>query len=268
MVDQVLSIMLFEKRTLHYNRDLNEITEQFEVLYNELLSCKISISDFDSNLLVNSVDEQMREVRRIIKQESRTASLWLEYQNIIGIIRKLITADRIGDWNLHLEAIQQSLPIFAAAGHYSYSKSACLYLQSMLNLEISNQPVYEKFKGGNFIVRRSARYWAGLPCDLVIEQVLMRSLKSTGVLTRGSGISEITRAIWLLSNPICSKYSLVMEENIGVLFTTSEQHQTATKARISRDKQDTNKIYERVVDISPFKNDPTLHNIINCCRIC
>ena len=105
MVDQVLSIMLFEKMTQHYNRDLNEITEQFEVLYNELLSCKISISDFDSNLLVNSVDEQMREVRSIIKQESRTASFWLEYQNIIGIIRKLITADRIGDWNLHLEAI-------------------------------------------------------------------------------------------------------------------------------------------------------------------
>ena len=125
----------------------------------------------------------------------------------------------------------------------------------MLNLEISNQPVYEKFKGGNFIVRRSARYWAGLPCDLVIEQVLMRSLRSTGGLTRGSGISEITRAIRLLSNPICSKYSLVMEENIGVLL--------ATKARISRDKQDTNKIYEQVVDISPFKNDPTLHNIIS-----
>ena len=131
----------------------------------------------------------------------------------------------------------------------------------MLILETSHQPVYEKF--GNFIVRRSTRYWAGLPCDLVIEQVLMRSLKSTGGLTRGSGISEITRAIWLLSNPSLSKYRLVMEENIGVLFTTSEQHQTATKARISRDKLDTNKIYERLVDISPFINDHKQHNITN-----
>ena len=80
----------------------------------------------------------------------------------------------------------------------------------------------------------------------------MGSLKSTDRLTRGSGISEVTRAIWIPSTPIRSKYSLVMEENIGVLLTTSEQHQTATTARISRDKLDTNKIYERLVDISPF----------------
>ena len=72
---------------------------------------------------MNSVDEQTREVRSIITQESRTASLWVEYQNIIGIISKRKTTDRIGDWNLHLEAIQQSLHIFAVAGHYNYSKA-------------------------------------------------------------------------------------------------------------------------------------------------
>ena len=92
------------------------------------------------------------------------------------MIRKLITADRVGNWNLHLEAMQQALPIFAAAGHYNYTKSAYLYLQNMLKLESSNHLLYTHFNQGHFAVRRSPRYWAGLPCDLVIEQVLMRSL--------------------------------------------------------------------------------------------
>ena len=41
-------------------------------------------------------------------------------------------------------------------------------------------------------------YWAGLSTDLVIEQVLMRSIKSTGGLTRGRGMAEIQRLLWLL----------------------------------------------------------------------
>ena len=43
--------------------------------------------------------------------------------------------------------------------------------------------------------RRTGRYWAGLSSDLVIEQdlVLMRSMKSTGRLTRGRGICESER---------------------------------------------------------------------------
>ena len=42
----------------------------------------------------------------------------------------------------------------------------------MLELERTNKNVFESFKNGGFIVRRSYRYWAGLPNDLTIEQVL------------------------------------------------------------------------------------------------
>jgi hypothetical protein len=57
----------------------------------------------------------------------------------------------------------------------------------MKALEVTNPKVSKMFKDGNFVVRRSERNWSGLPADLIIEQVLMRSLKSTGGLTRGSG---------------------------------------------------------------------------------
>ena len=47
-------------------------------------------------------------------------------------------------------------------------------------------------------MKRSERNWAGLPTDLVIEQTLRRSLKTSDGMTRGGGMSEIQRSMWLL----------------------------------------------------------------------
>ena len=138
-----------------------------------------------------------------------------------------------------------------------------MYSQCTSELESVNPIVHDRYKKGGFVIRRSGRYWAGLLCDLVIEQVLMRSLKSTGGLTRGSGMTAVQRAIWILSKPICSKYGLIMAENTGVLYTSNEQHQSATKSRVTRDKLDTDKVYERLSDVSPFTEDPSLRNIVN-----
>ena len=63
---------------------------------------------------------------------------------------------------------------------------------------------------GGFITRRSERYWADLPKDLVIKQVLIQYLKTTAGLTRGSDMSDVQRAIWLLSKPISLEYGTKM----------------------------------------------------------
>ena len=54
----------------------------------------------------------------------------------------------------------------------------------------------------SFFVRRSNKYLVALPPDLVIEQVLMASLKNcrTG-LTHGRGTDELQRLTWLYSRP-------------------------------------------------------------------
>ena len=82
-------------------------------------------------------------------------------------------------------------------------------------------------------------------------------------VSKRSGMADVTRAIWLKSKPVCSEYGYTMEENIGVLFTTSEQDRTATQSWINRDRSDTIKIHQRLVDASPFKVDMSLHDIIN-----
>ena len=84
----------------------------------------------------------------------------------------------------------------SATGHFSYTKSAYLYLHFMVNLKSTNKNIPETFQVGKFVVWPTSKYWAGLPFDLVIQQVLMRSLKSTRRLARGAGISNVTRFIY------------------------------------------------------------------------
>jgi len=70
----------------------------------------------------------------------------------------------------------------------------CLYLQKMTALQRDHPHVHKYLMDELHVMRRSDRYWASLSSDLVIEQeVLMRSLKTTGGLTRGRGIIEKER---------------------------------------------------------------------------
>lgn len=108
---------------------------------------------------------------RISMMGQRTAKLWLLYMDMIDILRKFIKAERTGEWKLHLQAVYDMLPYFAATGHIQYAKSAYIYLQQMHDLEKSHPTLYTSFIEGQHVVRRSNRFWAGLSTDLVIEQV-------------------------------------------------------------------------------------------------
>jgi len=62
---------------------------------------------------------------------------------------------------------------------------------------------YHDVVPGFYVLRRSARLWTVLSTDLVIKQVLKRTLKTSEGLTRGRGITEQQRFFWLLSMPAC-----------------------------------------------------------------
>ena len=74
----------------------------------------------------------------------------------------------------------------------------------MVTLESAHPIVYQKLIDGFHVVRRSDRKWAGLSTDLDREHVLMRSMKTSGGLARGRGMTEQQRLIWLLSMPVCA----------------------------------------------------------------
>ena len=47
----------------------------------------------------------------------------------------------------------------------------------MVKLPYTSPEMYKLFKDGYHVIRRSDRYWAGLSTALIVEQMLMRSLK-------------------------------------------------------------------------------------------
>ena len=149
----------------------------------------------------------------------------------------------------------------AASGHNHYTKSGLVYLRRMSNLQVEHTPVYQHFVNGLHVVRRSDCYWAGLSTDLVIEQVLMRSMKTSGGLTRGRGMTEQQRVIWLLSMPACVEVNKAMQELTNVNYNTGEQYKDMTKARKERDWKDTNTVLGYLQERNPFTPDTSLRNI-------
>ncbi|KAG1652233.1 hypothetical protein GQR58_026445 [Nymphon striatum] len=131
----------------------------------------------------------------------------------------------------------------------------------MLELEDTQPDVYNKFLSGLFVVRRSDRFWAGLPTDLVIEQTLMKTIKTTRGLTRGRGMDENQRTRWILAMPACAEVNEAMQEVAGTQYNTSDQHLDNSEARKSRDHNDTMKIFDYFQDYCPFKPGGELHNI-------
>ena len=88
---------------------------------------------------------------------------------------------------------------------------------------------------GFHVIRRSDRLWSGVSSDLIIEQVLMRSLKTIGGMTRG--------------------------QFTDIVYETNEQHKEATPARLQADYKDAKKVMEYFMARIPFSVESELVNI-------
>ena len=89
-------------------------------------------------------------------------------------------------------------------------------------------------------------------------------MKTTGQLAHGWGIVESQRTQWLLSVPACADLNGAKQEATDTEYLTSEQHKYMTKARQTKDNNDTNCLLEFLLDRNPFCADANLHNIATC----
>ena len=194
---------------------------------------------------------------------SKTSQLWFQYIKAIEIFLRFLKAERASNWKLHLQVACEMIPYFIASGHYLYAKSTYLYLQTMADLPITHPEVQRRFEQGYHTIRRSDRFWAGLSPDLIIEQVLMHSIKPNGGSTRGRGINELQRAIWLLSTPARAEVNRAMQEFTTVTFVTSDQHKYVSDTRIERDHQDSLRVSHYLSEHFPFELGDDLISIEN-----
>ena len=97
-------------------------TEHIRQLFDNVLSKEINPDAINGDQIVQKLLQEVA-LKKSSLRESRTESLWLEYMDMIDILRRFIKAERTGNWGLHLKAMQDMLPFFAAAGHNLYLKS-------------------------------------------------------------------------------------------------------------------------------------------------
>ena len=89
----------------------------------------------------------------------------------------------------------------------------------------------------------------------------MRSLKTSGGLTRGRGMTEQQRLTWSLSMTACAEVNKDMQEMTGVGYNTGEQNKDMAKARQARDWKDTHIVLNYLQERNPFTSDTILRNI-------
>ena len=121
----------------------------------------------------------------------------------------------------------------------------------MLCLEEDRPWLYKQYKEhGYHCVRRSDKYWAGLWTDLVIEQTMMRSIKSIGGLTRGRGMDEALRTVWVSTLHACGE----VEQTMRTLTNTiREQHVELRRSRRNRDLSDLLSLCRWLDQFDPFE---------------
>ena len=87
------------------NTDLDE----FAALYKNLMEGSVSAEEFCQADVLTRIKKLLRARTKSLRS-SRTATLWLQYMEMVDILREFIRAERIGNWALHLEAVSEMLP--------------------------------------------------------------------------------------------------------------------------------------------------------------
>ena len=240
---------------------IDDLLIEIENMTDAIKENKVVEMHEDSSLLKLRIS--LEEYKTLLGDSSRTAKLWLQYLYYIDIVRLFVRAERVGDWDLYLISVKKMINLFAATGHINYAKCARLHLQNMLDLKNTHPWVYERFRGGGLHTsRRSDKYWVGIWADLTIDQVMMRAIKTNGGVTRGRGVSETTRQLWLGSIHRCADIHNAMTELTGASRKTSEQHVQLTSSRITRDNKDLETMKEWFDLHIPFnQHEPNLKSL-------
>lgn len=269
LVRLALSKIIFEDMKIE-DGTLDELIQQ-------ITSRDVSYSNVEgymdnSNIFLSTFLDKLDD----LKARGPTAQLWVQYFEMVTIALDFVRAERLGLFQEHLDAVRRMLPYFHASGHFLYAKSAHLYLQDMLKLEETmDEQTYENFRNGFFTVKRTEKYNSGTWTDMVIEQSLMKSMKTEGGVSRGRSTKESVLCKWVYAmyatNTICEE----MEKFCNISLESTEQHVDSRDSRVKKDNADVNILFDWFKLHDPFPNTTQLISIasgivgneqINCHR--
>jgi len=115
----------------------------------------------------------------------------------------------------------------------------------MLDMPGKHPGLHMKFSVGHHSVRMSDRLWSGLSTDLLIEQVMTKTIKSPGSFMHGRRITQSVHCLWVHSLHECASVHAAINDLDGIdLSAGSDYHDDLGKGWRSRDFQDLNKMLE------------------------
>ncbi|CAH2085135.1 unnamed protein product [Euphydryas editha] len=254
-------IMCFTALGILICKSLNPTTE-FKTFINEYFKNWDSnpplLADCHEQPVIVEMCKTFEKHIETLEKNGPTSKLWIQYFKSIIIALQFIEAERLGNWQLHLQSVKNMLPYFHAAGHYQYAKYGQIYLQSMANLELIMDPVeYDEFtKEGYFTIRRSDKAWAGVWSDMSIETTLNRFFGTD--LTHGRGVDPSVVTRYLIAMPSALKIMECLENYCDVVTSNSEQHVDLFKNRMTKDDKGIRSFLFWLQERKPFENRTSL----------
>ena len=208
LCQKILSEIIYSDEETECITKILEIFENDPPVYNNI----------EENSILNAINKKFFENILEIERRGSTAKLWIQYVRMVAIAKSFMRSEKKGNFKLQLNIIKQMLPYFHTCGHINYPKSAHLYIQKMedfinemdekyiLHAQEGTQhdPTIQEYQ--NFIqkgfctVRCIDKFWSGNYTDMIIEQDLMRIMKSTGGRVQ-RGFTESTENRWIISLP-------------------------------------------------------------------
>ena len=133
--------------------------EKIHSLFDSVSSKTVPFTSVYTSEELIKLEKLLHRYQEFLAEKSPTARLWLQYLEYVNTLKIFIRAERIGDWNLHLIAINKMLNLFAATGHINYAKSSRLYLQLMMQLPSDYPWLYQCFiEKGYHTIRRAVDF--------------------------------------------------------------------------------------------------------------
>ena len=128
---------------------------------------------------IKSMKYDFDQFTSFCSRNSEVCKYWEGFLNLCSLMKSLIACDRTGEWQGHLETVQEVLPLFLECDSINYLRYASFYLQTMRKLPQDYPEIYKEFMKGKFAVKTKKGRFNAVSPDIKLEQTIQRSKKST-----------------------------------------------------------------------------------------
>ena len=94
------------------------------------------------------------------------------------MVKNLVKVDREGDFLLHINTVDDLLPVFNGCDSVHYVRCASFYHEQLKSLNSKFPTLYAEFLKGSFVVKTTQCTFSAVSGDMKLEQTIEKSYKT------------------------------------------------------------------------------------------